>query len=336
MVALGARGATLDEISKALGVDPDPAKNVAAAKAESQAWNSAAGKAELVIANRLWLNSGFSVAPDFVSGAKVGYGAVPVTVDFLKAPDPSRIRINAWVSETTKGRIKDLLPPRSVTPATSVVLTNAIYFKGTWDNAFDKKGTKNEPFHAESGDVNVAMMHRRSSVGYAETEGARVVELAYKDSDLSMLVVLPKKTEELGAIESALNAPKIEGWAKSVRPTLVSLTMPKFTFSWGRSVKPELQELGIRLAFTDKADLSGIASANATPLAISDVFHKAFVLVDETGTEAAAATGTVIRATAAVLPVEVKLDRPFLFFIRNAKTGDVLFAGRLAVPPRAE
>jgi serpin B len=334
MTALGAKGPTLDELAKSLSVDPDPAKNAAAAKADDAAWKSAAGKAELVIANRLWVDKAFTLDKTFLANADAGYGASAAPLDFAKTPDPSRKTINQWVETTTKGKIKDLLPGGSVTPLTRLVLTNAIYFKGTWSEAFQKAATKDEAFHADAGDVNVPTMHREAHMAYADTAKAKVVQLTYKDSDLAMLVVLPQRADQLGALESDISRSDLDTFTSGLSSHKVNLSLPKFTFSWGRSVKPDLQGMGINLAFTDKADFSGISPSSREPLSLSDVFHKAFVLVDETGTEAAAATGGVMTTRAARVEevVQLKIDRPFLFFVRNTKTGDVLFAGRVANP----
>lgn len=333
MTALGARGKTLDEMAQTLGSDPDRAKNAAAAKAEVDAWKQAAGKAELVIANRLWVASNYSLEKSFLAETQSGYGASAVLTDFAKAPEPSRQRINGWVSDTTKGKIKDLLPHSAVGPLTRLVLTNAIYFKGNWEEPFKKSDTRDQPFHADAGDVNVPMMHRSGMMSYGESDEVRLVELSYKESDLSMLIALPRKAEQLATIEAQIRGANVDAWAKSLTPTKVDLAMPKFTFSWGRSVKPELEALGMRLAFTDKADFSAMSSPKAEPLLVSDVFHQAFVLVDETGTEAAAATGVVMVVTTSMQrAISLELDRPFLFFIRDRKNGEALFSGRVANP----
>jgi serpin B len=332
MTSLGAKGATLDEMAKALGTDPDPTKNVAAAKAEGAAWKLGAGKAELVIATRLWVDKTYALDKTFLGETQSGYGASAMPVDFGKAPDPSREKINGWVGEATKGKIKELLPGGSVTPLTRLVLTNAVYFKGSWAKAFDKKLTKDEPFQTDAGSVTVPMMHADGDMAYAESADAKLATIPYKDSSLEMVVVLPKRAERLAEIEARLTGGQLDALLDTARETKVSLSMPRFTFSWGRSVKQELLGMGIQQAFSDKADFSAMAGAKADGLAISDVFHKAFILVDETGTEAAAATGVVMAPRAMRRTVEMKLDRPFLFFVRNAKTKDILFAGRLANP----
>ena len=334
MVALGARGKTLDEIAKAVSVDPDPAKNVAAAKAERAAWTKDAGKATLKTADRLWIQKAFTVEQPFTQAAQSGYGAAPATLDFSK-PDPARTTINAWVSAQTQGHIKDLLPAGSVTDRTRVVVTDAVYFKAAWVTPFVKTDTKDEPFQAAGGSKNVPTMHRTGAMSYAENDEVQLVSLPYKDSELTLLVALPKKAGDLDAMLGEVSGGEVAAWTKSLHEAHVALSLPKFTFSWGRSIKPELEALGVKTAFAEDADFSGIAKPK-TPndkLYLSDVFHKAFVLVDESGTEAAAATGGVINARNAVLQtIVMKVDHPFLFFVENAKTGDVLFAGRVADP----
>ncbi len=332
MTALGARGKTLDEMAEALHVSADPAKNVADASKESTAWKAAAGKAELAIANRLWVEKTFAPEAAFTTQASSGYGASAEGIDFMKAPEPGRVKINKWVSEKTKGKIPDLLPAGSIHDQTRLVLTNAVYFKGNWAEAFDKAQTKDEPFQAPSGAVNAPTMHRTSSMAYAENGKVGLVQLPYRDSDLALLVVLPKKADQLGTVESEISAGELDSWTKRLAPTRVALALPRFTFSWGRSIRPELERLGIKTAFSMEADFSGVSAKAGKNLFLSDVFHKAFVLVDEVGTEAAAATGAVVAVKSVQMTAVMKVDHPFLFFIRNGKTGDILFSGRVLNP----
>jgi serpin B len=334
MTALGAKGKTLEEMAQTLGVDADPAKNAANEKKELDAWRHAAGKAELVVANRLWIANSYPLDKTFLGETQSGYDATATPTDFLKAPEPSRQRINTWVGETTKGKIKDLLPPGSLSTETRLVLTNAIYFKGSWATAFTKSATRDEAFQADSGSLNVPTMHRNDPMSYGESGDVRLVELPYKDSDLTLLVALPK-AGTLVSVEKDLTGGQVDAWAKSLSRAKVDLSLPKFTFSWGRSVKSELQGLGIRTAFTSHADFTAMAPNAGEPLMVGDVFHKGFVLVDETGTEAAAATAvTMIKGHAVTVEktVVLKVDHPFLFFVRNGKTGEVLFTGRVANP----
>lgn len=332
MTALGAKGSTLEEMAKALAFEADPAANAAAAKKEVAAWKTGAGKAELAIANRLWVDKAFAVEKTFTTQAKEGYGASAENVDFAKSANPSRVKINKWVSDTTKSKIPELLPSGSIDAMTRLVVTNAIYFKGQWANAFKKDQTKDEPFQAASGSVNVPTMHRTGQMGYAANDDVSLVQLPYKDSDLALLVALPKKAEQASEIEAHITGGEVDAWAKSLTNTEVTLSLPKFTYSWGRSVKRELEQLGMKAAFGEGADFSGVSAKAGKELYISDVFHKAFVLVDEQGTEAAAATGAVVAVRSARPMNVVKVDHPFLFFVRNAKTGDILFAGRVTNP----
>src|SRR5262249_47290509 len=154
-----------------------------------------------------------------------------------------------------------------------------------------------------------------------------LVQLPYKESDLALLVALPRTAGRLEGLESEMSGGTIDAWAKSLSITKVILSLPKFTFSWGRSIRPELEQLGIKTAFSNQADFSGLSAKAGKNLFLSDVFHKAFVLVDEVGTEAAAATGAVVATKALQRQTVMNVDHPFLFFIRNTKTGDVLFSG---------
>ncbi len=334
MTALGARGKTLDELTRALYLAPDPTTNAAAAKREADEWKRAAGKAELNIANRLFAQRGVTLAKEFTARTGSGYGASTGLVDFVSAPEPSRKEINRWVSDRTKQRIPELLPEGSINELTRLVLTNAIYFKGSWREEFDKARTQNQPFQAPTGTLSVPTMHRTSEMSYGESDDVRLVELPYKDSDLAMLIALPTESTTLTAVVRGLTPEKLEAWTGSLRDREVRLALPKLEFSWGRSVKEELIELGIRAAFQDKiADFGAMVASGQSELLIDDVFHEGFVLVDEKGTEAAAATGVVMRTKSLPpRPVELKVDRPFLFFVRDTKTGDVLFAGRVVNP----
>lgn len=331
MTALGAKGQTFDEMAKALVLPTDVTQIRHAGQAAAGDWKTAAGKAELVIANRLWLDKSATLEKAFAEDAKVGFGAEPETVDFRGAADPSRKRINTWVSDTTKGKIKDLVPQGAVDALTRLVLTNAIYFKGQWVTAFDKSQTKDAPFQTESGSVTVPMMRKSGDFAYASNAKAELVQLDYRDSDLAMLIALPQPNVKLAEIETGLAAADVESWARSVNKEKLDLAMPRFSFSWGRSVKRYLEAMGMKTAFSAGADFTGV-SKQPNDLYVSDVFHKAFVFVDEAGTEAAAATGTVMATLSLTMTKTVRVDRPFLFFIREKKNGDILFQGRVSNP----
>ena len=331
---LGARGDTAREMSAALELPADTAKAGALAKAEDAAWQEARGKAELFVANRLWADKAFPLKGEFTTAADAAFGAAAEPVDFQHAPDVARRAINAWVSEKTAQKIPDLLAEGSLDKRTRVVITNAVYFKGRWASPFAAAATKDEPFKGSKA-ANVPMMHATSSHRFAHVGNVKVVELRYDTSQLGMLVVLPDDAAGLGKIEDALSADVLETWTKALAMQRVAVTLPKFGFKWGSALASPLQELGVKAAFSPKADLSGISDAAASDrLQLTQVMHKTWVAVDEAGTEAAAATGAVMSTTSLPMgPVaEFKADHPFLFFVYDAKKGRILFAGRVSDP----
>lgn len=337
---LGARGETAKEMSSVLRLDPDRSKSAADAKSELAAWQAARGSATLDIANRLWADQRFAMKPDFRTIALDAYGSPVDPVDFSHRPDDARTTINAWVEDKTHDRIKDLLPPPAVTPDTRLVITNAIWFKGTWARPFDKSATADGPFLAD-GRTSVAtpMMHETGSFGFTTIDGGKMLEMPYGNSELAMDVVLPDSSSGLEALETRLSAGTFRTWTGQLSLQRVAVTFPKMTFTWGGSMKAPLEKLGMKQAFEEsRADLTGIASpaAAAGNLYVSDVVHKAFVAVDEQGTEAAASTGVVVaRETAVVVvppPLVFKADHPFVFAIRDVKRGAILFMGRVTNP----
>ena len=331
---LGARGDTAREMSAALELPPEPSKAAALAKSEDAAWQEARGKSELVVANRLWADKGFTLKPEFTSLADASFGAAIDSVDFTNAPDGARRTINTWVAEKTAQKIPDLLPEGSVDKRTRVAITNAIYFKGKWASPFPSGATKDEPFKAAR-TANVPMMHHTNSFRFAHVGNAKVLEMRYDTSQLGMLIVLPDDAAGLGKLEDTLSADVFESWTKAITMQRVAITLPKYGFKWGVPLAPALQELGIKSVFSPKADLSGIADSPAGErLQVSQVMHKTWVAVDELGTEAAASTGITMSTTSLPMgPVaDFKADHPFLFFVYDAKKGRILFAGRVTDP----
>lgn len=332
----GARGQTASEMSNALELTLPPAELHAAFAAQA-ARLTAPGGPEIRIANRLWTQSGLPIEPDFQAVAQGPYGAGLELVDFKAAPDPSRAKINKWVSDRTNGRITDLLPQGSITPLTRIVLTNAIYFKGTWATQFDKAATRAEPFTVKPGStVSAPMMHKALRAGYADAGDAQVLELAYAgaspDRAMSMVVILPKAVDGLPKVEQALTSGGLGTYLGGLSPQQVDVSLPRFKVTMEKSLRETLEAMGMPTAFDDKkADFSGITRAE--PLYITRVQHKAFVEVNEEGTEAAAATGVVFGTRGAAAPPQVfRADHPFLFLIRDAASGAVLFMGRVANP----
>jgi serpin B len=227
-------------------------------------------------------------------------------------------------------KIKDLLLPGDIDNMTKMVLTNAIYFKGDWARTFDEKATRDGQF-AVSAEKKVAvpMMSRTAEFPCAQAEGLQVLEMPYKGEELAMVVLLPDRKSSLEALEAKLTAENLDGWLKPLRSQNVAVSLPKFKLEWRLDLKETLQGMGMTDAFgPGKADFS--AMDGTRELYISKVIHKAFVAVDEKGTEAAAATAVVMRDWG--LPPRFIIDRPFVFLIRDRKTGSILFLGRVVDP----
>jgi serpin B len=285
----------------------------------------------LHVVNALWGQKDFSFLPAYLDLLAVSYGAGLRLLDFINAAEPSRQTINQWVSEQTEDKIKDLLPPGSINELTRLVLTNAIYFNAAWQSQFEPEATTDGQFHLLTGkDVTVRMMHQTESLGYAKGNNYQAVELLYDGRELSMVILLPEE-DQFKVFEDGLTIQRISEILQGINNKQVALSMPKFTVESQFGLKDTLGAMGMPVAFTDAADFSGMNGKK--DLIIQDVVHKAYVAVDENGTEAAAATGVVVGVTSAPPePVEVTIDHPFIFFIRDIQTGAILFVGRVIEP----
>jgi len=285
----------------------------------------------LNIVNAIWGQQGFQFTPAYLDTLATNYGAGLRLLDFIGEADASRITINNWVSDRTEGRIKDLIPPGAIDQLTRLVLTNAIYFNAAWQYPFEKGLSVSGAFHTlTGGDVNVLMMKQTESFAYAEGDNYQAVELPYDGRELSMLILAPQQGQ-FKAFESALDINRLSEITGSLESRRVALTMPKFEYDSSFGLKDELAGLGMPAAFTDSADFSGMTGE--CNLHIKDVVHKAFVAVDETGTEAAAATAVIMAGMAAPSePVVLTIDRPFIFLIRDIQTGSIIFIGRVLDP----
>jgi serpin B len=285
----------------------------------------------LNVVNAIWGQKDYKFLPAYLDVIAENYGAGLRVLDFAGAHEESRITINDWVSEQTEGRIKDLIKQGLITPLTRMVLTNAIYFNAAWKYPFDEKYTAEAPFHLLDGrEVSVKMMHNSELFGYTGGEGYQAVELMYDGGELSMVILLPAEGN-FTAFEASLNAGKLEEIIAGLEMREVTLSMPKYEYESEFSLSDALQAMGMTEAFSMSADFSGMTGNNE--LYIKDVVHRAFISVDEAGTEAAAATAVVMELKGAPgLPVEVTLDHPFIYLIRDIKTGAILFIGRLLDP----
>jgi serpin B len=349
IVTLGAAKDTEREMATALAFPTERARRSAVAIAETLAWEEARGSAELKLANRIWIEQSFTVKPDFTAAANAAFGAGVASVDFAHGSDAARRTINTWASDATAHKIDNLLAEGAVDPRTRLVIANALYFKARWSSTFPANATKTEPFtgFAASGasaanagngaKTDVSMMHETSMHRFARTASARVLEMRYDGSQLSMLLVLPDDPAPaaLAKLEESLSGDTFASWTSALQSSRVNVSLPRFKFEAGGPLEPALQELGMRTAFGAKADFSGIAEpANGERLQITRVVQRTYVSVDENGTEAAAATGAGMSVTAAVLgPIaDFKADHPFLFFVYDASRGRILFAGRVTAP----
>ena len=343
MTYAGARGNTEAEMAKALrftlGQDRlHLAMGALIGDLNAETKNGKPRGFALSVANSLWGQKGYAFKPDFLALNKECYGAGLQAVDFLKATEEARLAINAWVEQKTKEKIKELIAQGMLTPDNRLVLVNAIYFKGNWEFAFKKEQTKNELFHLTGGkSTEASLMNQTGSFRYLEEENRfQLLELPYVNRELSMLVFLPATVEGLPGLENVLTAENINKWTAALQPAQVRVGLPKFKMTWGtEDLKPQLHALGMKDAFQRRAaDFSGIDGGRE--LYIGMVLHKAFVDVNEEGTEAAAATAVVTRSGAASQPSPkpkvFRADRPFLFAIRDNSSGSILFLGRVMDP----
>ena len=290
---------------------------------------------QLSIVNSIWGQRDFAFDESFLDLLAQQYGAGMRLVDFIAAPDRSRQLINDWVEQQTQDRIQDLLPEGSVNVLTRLVLTNAIFFKASWLEAFDPAQTVSGTFFLADGSSRTAsMMNQAVRTVYATGKDYQAVELPYVGHKVSMVIILPA-ADRFEAVEEALDASTLNAIVGNLRDTWVTLTMPRFEFDADFGLSDVLKEMGMPIAFEPPsgdsgADFSGMDGSRV--LFIHNVLHKAFVAVDEEGTEAAAATGVVIGVKSAPPSATMVVDRPFVFLIRDRATETVLFLGRVSDP----
>jgi serpin B len=346
MTQEGARGETAKQMGRVLHVSTPQADTVPGGYAELLARLNGrpAGGAErepgkrgyeLSVANRLWGHQGYQFVDRFLMTLRDKYQAELGQVDFIEQPDVSRRTINNWVARQTNDKIKDLIPSGAVDPMTRLVLTNAIYFKGAWAQPFDKTATRPMAFHlAADRQVDVPMMYQQKQFKFAKHADVLLIEMPYQGeiNSISMLVILPTKVDGLPEIENQLSTAKLAEWTATMRQTEVDVWLPKFNATSEFELNLLLSKLGMTLAFQPgQADFSGMNGNRE--LFISAALHKAHVDVNEEGTEAAAATGVVVRVKSVpVDPPTFKADHPFVFVIRDDATGGALFIGRVMDP----
>jgi serpin B len=289
-------------------------------------------KYQLQTANRLWGQKGYGFLPHFLKTTETYYGAGLKEVDFVRATEEARRMINGWVEEQTNDKIRELLKPGLVTPNTRLVLTNAIYFKAAWMLPFNARQTRDEDFLLADGNkVKAKLMHGRRHANYFKGDTFVAVELPYERHDLSMIILLPNQADGLPALEQRFTMANLKQWLGKLSDHDVDVTLPKFKLTSEFLLEGVLSKMGMPIAFGTGADFSGMTTRDK--LYISRVVHKAFVDVNEAGTEAAAATAVLMERAAPISPrATFHADHPFVYLIRDNRTGSILFVGRVTDP----
>ncbi len=340
MVSAGARGETLAQMEAALhfGLDQDalhPAFNALDRLLESRRHLPKGEGFTLNLVNSIWGQVGHEFLPDFLGVLSEFYGAGVRLADFAADPEEARRTINAWVEEATRDRIRELIQRGQIDESTRLALVNAIYFNAPWASPFDERDTAVEPFTLLDGtEIEVPLMHQTESHGYTAGDDYQAIELDYNGHELSMVVVLPDEGSFVD-VEARLTPEFLEEVLSGLSRERVILSFPRFTFEWGETLNDPLGALGVTDAFDgQRADFSGIDGTR--DFFIGVVIHKAYVAVDEAGTEAAAATAVVMVGAGPTPPDHrvIRVDRPFLFFILDKETGSILFMGRVLDPRR--
>lgn len=323
----GAEGKTADEIQSVFHFPMDPEVRRQAFASINNNLNANHPGYTLSSANALWVQNDYPILENYTRVVLNYYGGHATNLDFIKKTTESRQIINSWVEEQTNGKIVNLI--QSLSTQTRMVITNAIYFKGTWLKKFDPEQNVEKNFWKTPSIANKAQMMRLSDeFNYAETSDLQVLELPYDGKKLSMLILLPSK--DLDELEESISAEKLEELRGLLQEQKVNVILPKFRFEKRYQLVDQLSQLGMSTAFSMDADFSGIDGTEK--LAIAQVVHQAFVEVNEEGTEAAAATGVTMAITSAPIIPTFNADRPFIFIIQDKENGNILFLGRISDP----
>ncbi|MHC4931075.1 MAG: serpin family protein [Planctomycetota bacterium] len=329
MTYAGARGKTAEEMAQVLCFSGQERTHRGFEVIRRQLTGD---KVELALANRLWAQAGDPFLPAYLDLVEKHYEAGMQPLQFGDDTETARRTINRWVEQQTSERIRDLIQPGVLTPATALVLTNALYFKGRWAKAFPENATRDAPFHLSPRDkVSVPTMYRHGRIRFAKWPGLQLAELAYEGGRYTIVVLVPEAVDGLPELEERLDPQLLRRWLQSLTAGGAKLYLPRFKITKAFRFAETLQAMGVREAFTARADFSGMNGRGG--IFISAVEHKAFVAVDENGTEAAAATAVVMkRGGGPRVDAVIRADRPFLFLIRDRQTECILFLGRVADP----
>jgi serpin B len=336
MTYSGAKGNTATEMSDVMHFNADQEKFHSSFKTlvDELATRNQNG-VQLNIANSIWVDKSYTFLKGYLAGVKKYYGSSINQVDFVNKFEANRIKINKWVENKTNKKIKDLLSKGVLDEETRQVLVNAIYFKGTWLNKFKKSKTQKMPFHkGKQAEISTNFMKETLSLPYYEDKKVQAIQLPYAGNKISMVIVLPRERNGIAELEKSISGDKFKTWTL-FRNSKVDLSLPKFKMTCQFSLGKALIGMGMKEAFTNGADFSGMTGKK--DLKISAIIHKAFIEVGEEGTEAAAATAVVMRTKSASInrpstPKVFKADHPFLFVIRDNSTNSILFMGRMVNP----
>ncbi|KAI5101145.1 antithrombin-III precursor [Silurus meridionalis] len=342
MTKLGACNRTLEQIMKVFEFDMIKEKTSEQvhfffAKLNCRLYRKTHNSVELVSANRLFGEKSFEFNENYQNISEMVYGAKLLPLNFKEKPELSRQRINEWISEKTNHRINDTLPEGSVNGDTILVLVNTIYFKGQWKNKFDRLNSMESKFYvSETHSCPVQMMYQENSYNFGifPEDKVKVLEMFYNGEGISMIIVLPHGNTELTKVEENLSLKKLSGWLNDMKSKSVAVHFPRFRIEDNFTLKEKLEAMGLQDIFSSQhASLPGLVASNEDDLYVTDAFHKAFLEVNEEGSEAAAATGIVFHGRSINLNREVFVaDRPFLLFIRETTINTLIFAGRVADP----
>jgi serine protease inhibitor len=337
MTYAGARGETARQMEQTLHFGQSKTDLHALFGRLETALKAAQGSNELNIANSLWPQEKYPFRQEFLSLLRKDYGATVTPLNYEREAEQARVTINQWVDDKTRHKIAEIIGPRVLNELTRMVLVNAIYFKGTWATPFPESATRPDKFYAKPDTtVTVPFMHKRGHFSYGENDQLQLIALPYVGRQLEMLILLPRSRDGIRQLENSLTVASLSAWTSGMRNQQVDVALPKFKMSSGFMLAQVLAALGVKDAFDpERADFSGM-DGRSHWLYVSAVLHKAYIDVNEKGTEAAAATAVVMMARGAARPVEppreFRADHPFLFLIRDSTTGSILFMGRVAKP----
>ena len=328
----GAKENTASEMQQVFGFESDDAKRQKAISELLSRFNHKDDWYNLQVANALWIKDGYEIKQNYIDTAKTHYSSTADNVDFVT--DDGINKINSWVKEKTNDKIESILAPGSTDDSTRMVITNAVYFKGKWSSEFNPRDTSEKLFWTDKDNsVTVPMMKQHVDIyNYAKTANLQALELNYLGGDISMVVLLPKDKDGIRSLEQSMNKEKLDAIKDGMTRQPVTVEIPKFEFETEYNLKSPLQSLGVHDAFDkNSANFQGITDEQVY---LAKAAHKAFVNVNEKGTEAAAITALVARATSGPPePVaEFVADHPFMFVIQEKETGEILFIGRLVNP----